>query len=282
MTLVTPRKNIFLIARKGHEADENQLTEMLAYLFQEEPELIPEWLSSLGIEEGAEGWEIETQRAIPGGFLDLVLFSPGKALVIMESKLGTTTSFEQIGKYIAYAKGYPVAGARALVFTTQSPEPWPNGVEMAAADDVRLVLRRWQALGDFLKATDNRLAHDFAEMLEKEGLVTPQALTAQDWAAWREGNRVARQLRTLLNEAGDDLKGVAPGFVKHWAVTFSNNGAVYRPFEFEGLSLYVGFWPSRKPEHPDDHALITVYALNTRLPPAERKAAGQAAVERAA
>lgn len=36
------RKNIFLISRKGHERDENQLTEMLAYLFQEERALVPD------------------------------------------------------------------------------------------------------------------------------------------------------------------------------------------------------------------------------------------------
>jgi hypothetical protein len=35
------RKNIFLIGRRGHERDENQLTEMLAYLFHEERDLVP-------------------------------------------------------------------------------------------------------------------------------------------------------------------------------------------------------------------------------------------------
>jgi hypothetical protein len=43
------RKNIFLIGRKGHEGDENQLTEMLAWLFQQEPQLVPAWLASLAL-----------------------------------------------------------------------------------------------------------------------------------------------------------------------------------------------------------------------------------------
>jgi hypothetical protein len=37
---VGERKNIFLIGRRGHKGDENQLTEMLAFLFQQEPELV--------------------------------------------------------------------------------------------------------------------------------------------------------------------------------------------------------------------------------------------------
>jgi hypothetical protein len=280
---VALRKNLFLIGRKGHEGDENQLTEMLAYLFQEERGLIPAWLSSLGLPlEGVDGWDLETQRFVPGGFVDLVLFVQGEALVIVESKLGSTTSFDQIAKYVAYARSLPVSTVKAIVFTTQNPEPWPPGVEREAADEVTLVLRRWQALGDFLAGTDSRLAHDFVEMLQKEGLVTPEALTAGDWETWREGSRIGRRLRTLLDETAGELEGVAPGFRSSGAVTFANTGAVYRRFDFDGLSLYVGFWPSRKPRRPEDHALVTVYVLDTALPLAARKAAGRAAVERAA
>ncbi len=41
------RKNIFLLARRGHERDEDQLTELLAFLWQQEAETLPRWLSSL-------------------------------------------------------------------------------------------------------------------------------------------------------------------------------------------------------------------------------------------
>ena len=35
--MAAERKNIFLIGRRGHEGDEDQLTEMLAFLWQEDP-----------------------------------------------------------------------------------------------------------------------------------------------------------------------------------------------------------------------------------------------------
>jgi hypothetical protein len=282
------RKNIFVIGRKGHEGDENQLTEMLAYLLQEEPSLIPGWLQSMEItNEGMDDWQIETQRAVPDGFLDLVLFAPAKALVIIESKLGSTTDFPQLKKYIRYAKGVSVTGPRALVFMTQHIAPWPAGIE-AEADDkdrekrVKLVLRRWQALGEFLRLSDRPLIQDFVGMLEQEGLVKPDALTMDDWTAWRTGNLVSRRLRTLLQEATPELQQVAPGFKKAYAVTLSNDGQIFRGFDFEGISLYVGFWPSQRLTRPHDQARITVYVLNKALPESERKAAGQAAVEASA
>lgn len=277
------RKNIFLIGRQGHKGDENQLTDMLAYLFQEERDLIPQWLGALDLEiHGIDGWEVETQRSVPGGFLDLVLFSRGQALVIVESKLGSSTDFNQIAKYVSYAKSVAVVGPKALVFTTQSPEPWPEGVKEEAGEDVSLILRRWQSLGDFLHASDRPLAQDFAAMLEREGLVTPTVLTNTDWETWAEGHRIGRRLKSLLEEASADLQSVAPGFKKMNPVTFATTGAVTRSLEFDDLLLSVGFWPSRNPPNPEDHALVTVSVLNTLLPTDERKAAGQAAVERAA
>ena len=39
------RKNIFLIGRRGHERDEDQLTEMLAYLWQEHSVALDDWLT---------------------------------------------------------------------------------------------------------------------------------------------------------------------------------------------------------------------------------------------
>jgi hypothetical protein len=282
------RKNIFVIGRKGHEGDENQLTEMLAYLFQEEPSLIPEWLQSLKIPvQGNEDWQIETQRAVPGGFLDLVLFAPGKALVIIESKLGSTTDFPQLKKYISYAKRVKVSGPKVLLFTTQHVEPWPAGVEAEADDEdpsmrVKLLLCRWQALGDFLRLFERSLVQDFVGMLEQEGLVKPEALTADDWTAWRSGYLVSRRLMALLEEATPQLQTVAPEFNKAMPVTLSNTGQIFRGLDFDRISLYVGFSPSRKLTRPEDQARITVYVLNKTLSPADRKAAGQAAVEKAA
>ena len=177
------RKNIFLIGRKGHERDENQLTEMLAYLFQEERDLdLPQWLAALDVcVQGIDGWEVETQRSVPDGFLDLVLFYAweGPRHHGVEARLDHQLRSDCEVRDLCQERSHP--GTRALVFTTQSPEPWPAGVEQEAGDEVRLILKRWQSLGDFLYSSERPLAQDFAAMLEKEGLVTPTMLTNADW-----------------------------------------------------------------------------------------------------
>jgi hypothetical protein len=272
------RKNLFSIGRR--EGNENQLTEMLAYLLQEEDGLVGELLLALGLpaRPGCH-WEVETQRAIPSGFLDLVLDAPGEAFVIIESKLGSYTDYTQMAKYIEYAAELPVTGLRALVFTTQQPEPWPPGIpELAAARGVLLVAHRWQAVADALSVTRRQLAHDFVTMLAEEALVHPAALTPADWQTWREGNHISRTLAVLLDEADRQLQDVLPGFVRRRAVVKASNGHIFRSYEFAGVELSVGFWPSQRPSDPANHALVTIHAVRTDLSVADRKELGRATV----
>jgi hypothetical protein len=256
---------------------------MLAYLFQEEPELVPGWLAEAGLPAmDFEGWKLQTQRAVPGGFLDLVLFVPGKALVIIESKLGSTTAFDQVAKYVRYAREMPVDGVKALILLTQHPEPWPSGVEAETGGEVTLIRRRWQDMADFLREQDSALTSDFVAMLEKEGLVKPDALTHADWDAWRTGSMVSLRLATLLRESLQQLKEVQPGFKSAGPVVFTNDGGIYRLLHFEHLSVAPLFWPVRQPETPGAFANVVLFVLNTSLPASERKQAGEQAVSRAA
>ena len=77
------RKNIFLIARRGHEGLEDQLTELLAFLWQEEPELLGRWLATLSIDVGAEP-VVTTQRGVVDGRLDIEV--AGDAGVVSSSR----------------------------------------------------------------------------------------------------------------------------------------------------------------------------------------------------
>jgi hypothetical protein len=102
------RKNIFTIGRKGHEGDENQLAEMLAYLFQEEEMLIPAWLASLDLAvDGIDGWQAETQGSVPGGFADLVLSAPGQAAVIVESSSALRPQDHDVTEFAVRARAAP-------------------------------------------------------------------------------------------------------------------------------------------------------------------------------
>src|SRR6266480_5386231 len=133
--------NIFSIARRGSADDEDQLTELLAYLLQEEPSLAQVLLADLGLK--APRCSIATQRRVEDGRLDLELDSSGHVHVVFESKLGSSTDYEQCAKYIEHLASSEVA-ARALVLLTKLDEHWPPGIEkLAAKRQVQLERRRW-------------------------------------------------------------------------------------------------------------------------------------------
>lgn len=275
------RKNLFTVGRKGHRGDENQLTEMLAYLLQEEPSSIAELVEEMGI-PSADGWKWrhETQRAVPDGFLDLAMYVPRQALVILESKLGSVTDFAQLSKYVQYA-GDVEAQTKALVLTTQHPHDWPAGIrEVAEKADVRLIQCRWQRIASALSRSDSQLAADFVEMLNEEGLAMPEPIHQDDWTTWNRGNEVNRRLGRLLQEASPALTALVPDFNKSGSVVLSNNGLIYRLHHFAGISFGAAFWPRRDRTAGD--AVVITYVLNTAIPAQERLAAGQRVVDRAA
>jgi hypothetical protein len=278
---VAARKNLFSIGRRGHRGDENQLTEMMAYLLQQEPQLIHELVIEMGLPSDEDWkWKHETQRAVPAGFLDLSLYVPGKALVILESKLGSVTDFAQLAKYVSYAK-HVEATSRALVLTTQHPHDWPPGiVDVAKAGGVELIQWRWQRIANALARSDSQLAGDFVEMLNEEGLAMPEPIGHDDWATWNRGNEVTRRLSRLLQEATPALTNLVPGFKKSGSVVLSSNGLIYRLHHFDGVSLGAAFWPRREQTLGD--AVAITYLLNTSIPAEERLAEGQRAVDRAA
>lgn len=275
-------KNLFLLARKGNEGRENQLTEMLAYLLQEERAVIHAFLAAaqpeLPVVEAE--WQIETQRTIPAGFLDLVLVCP-RALVIVESKLGSFTDYEQIAKYARYARSVP-AEHRTIILVTREPEDYPVGVELEAGGQVDLVNLRWWDLAEAAKSHGQRLGNQFADMLEQEGIVKPPAFTDNDWATLNAGAALIRRVGKLLDEAKSQMLGAsetaAPATIG--SVVYSGGGFVYRLVHFHGVSAGLGFWASAMQPGVPDGVHIVAYALNTSLAEGERAKAGKAFVQR--
>src|SRR6266480_5567114 len=96
------RKNIFLIGRRGHEGDEDQLTEMLAFLWQERPATLEAWLASLGLRLDIERAEVETQFVIPSGKRPDISISEPDSRTLIESKLGSGFGEIQICDYLDY------------------------------------------------------------------------------------------------------------------------------------------------------------------------------------
>ena len=114
------RKNIFLIGRRGHEGDEDQLTEMLAFLWQEDPEALNRWLDSLGLPTDGGIAELETQFTIPSGKRPDIMVRSNDATTLVESKLRSGFGETQIADYLGFLAEQD--GSRALVLLTQRPE----------------------------------------------------------------------------------------------------------------------------------------------------------------
>jgi hypothetical protein len=198
------RWNIFLIARRGSANDEDQLTELLAYLLDADPTLRTDLLADLGCK--AADSSLATQRRIADGRLDLEISADG-AQVVIESKLRSRTTFAQCKTYIEHLARTKVPD-RVLVLVTKDHEDWPAGiVELAVARNVRLVARRWWDVTILLDQASNALPSDFAEMLRKEGLVVPDPLTENDWI---NTDRLPPAAPALLNETRSALRELSP------------------------------------------------------------------------
>lgn len=125
------RKNIFLIGRRGHEGDEDQLTEMLAFLWQQDQEALARWLESLDLRTDGSDIEVETQFTIPSGKRPDILIRAKGSLTLVESKLSSGFGETQIGDYLDFLGGEK--GNRALVLLTHAA-----GLQLWQCKDVDL------------------------------------------------------------------------------------------------------------------------------------------------
>lgn len=246
------RKNIFLIGRRGNERDEDQLTEMLAFLWQEVPEKLVAWLASLGLLGESGAVEVETQFVLPSGKRpDIAIMAPGRCILV-ESKLGSGFGGTQIPDYLDYLGG--LEGLRALVLLTERPESVPPDLQARSqALNVVLISNRWHDMAEHIgDSGDESLAGDFVHLLVREGLVKPTPFEADDWNAWNAGYNVLLRADAFLDELDPLVKRLdpsarrrgSPGLTKRWIYK------VWRGDSFEvglGLGAAGGFSPSSPP-----------------------------------
>jgi hypothetical protein len=272
------RKNLFLIGRRPN--DEDQLTEMLAVLWQFEPELPSLWLGSLGLDVNEVGsWDFDTQYPIPaGGRPDIALWSEQRAFVLVESKLDAGLTEAQAVAYTDFLarRDEPL---RSLVLVTKRFEPWPHAAEgVAASSGIRLLAARWQEMAELLaRPGEESLAADFVEMLIEEGLVTPKALTPADWSTWNEGSEVLGRLEQLISETTPRLESLGSKRTRTGRLAVGVRH-IYRQVDFETFQVILGFAPSSSASRPNEPPVAFVAVLNPQVPVRERKATAQKAV----
>lgn len=249
------RKNIFLIGRR--EGDEDQLTEMLAFLWQEHPDLVETWLASLGFTWEPGVWEIETQLVLPSGKRpDIAVTTPaGRTLV--ESKLGSGFGDTQVSDYLDYLEERE--GERALILLTQRPESVPPDLEVRALESgVTLISTRWNEMASRIADPgDETLAGDFLQLLIREGLVKPEPFVDDDWRVWNKGYKVLLRVDALLDELDPHMRRLdpslkrrgSPGLTKQWIYK------VWRGDSFE-VGLGLGAAGGHTPSEPNIFAFV--------------------------
>lgn len=251
------RKNIFLIGRRGHEGDEDQLTEMLAFLWQEDRQALDRWLDSLGLPSNASISEIETQFTIPSGKRPDIIIRSNDSVALVESKLRSGFGETQLSDYLEFLAEQDVK--RALVLLTQRPEVVPDEYRHAADDSgIVLIPTRWHDMADCLgDPGEETLAGDFIQLLIREGLVKPRGFSSSDWETWNAGYNVGLRIDALLAELDPHiariLQGVKgrSGSSKFWTWRVWSTGAIE-----VGLAFLAAEWTDRPRTSPGVHCWV--------------------------
>jgi hypothetical protein len=270
---MSDRKNLFLIGSRPN--DEDQLTEMLAALWQFEPEFPSLWLASLGLDvNDVGGWDFETQFTIPSGARpDIALWSEQRIFVLIKSKLDAGLTEAQAVGYTQFLAERQEA-LRSLILVTKRYEPWPEVAEsLAASAGIRLVAARWQEMAELVaRPGEESLAADFVETLIEEGLVTPKALTPDDWSIWNEGSEVLGRLEQLISETTPRLESLGSKRTRTGRLAVGVRH-IYRQVDFETFQVILGFAPSSSGEPTERTPVAFVAVLNpTSLLPHGRRA----------
>jgi hypothetical protein len=243
---VATEQNIFLAGRLAD--DEDQLTEMLAWLVT----VVPEAGRALcelatGVTRLANGApRVSTQYGISHGRLDALL-ELEDLVVVVESKLTAVYGPDQLRKYIDWLSKRQDE-RRVLMTLTASRAPWPaTDVRRAAKLGIGVAQKRWEQLSSALDATldslsglPERLVREFIEMLIEEGLIPMAPLNALElghvWAESTERIWRYHSFFTACIDAIEETLGMTRQRGKSAQIDYIYQSFITQPAEV----LYVG------------------------------------------
>jgi hypothetical protein len=266
---VSDHVNIFSLARRGHTGEENHLIELLAFLLQQEPAIVPLWLASVSDDlERPAPWAVTTQHVLPTRRRpDLLLERVGEAAILVEVKLGSGEGVRQLADYVRHLQTERSEPLRALIYLVKDDAAAIPATRQSVAN-VHVYPATWQRFQRVVASGDGgALAQDFAEMLREEGLVTPERLSATDLHEWEHAALVMRRVQQLLDAARPHLEALLPDH--NWTGPMSVTGErIYRLYSSDRVFLGVGLNPGTLSGLP---AMIDCYIMNKALEPAERR-----------
>jgi len=216
------------------------------------------WLGSLSLPvDVGRDLEVETQFTIPTGKRPDIVIRSGESVTLVESKLRSGFGDTQIPDYLKFVGTQ--SGRRALILLTQRPEVVPPELlQEARRLGVALVPTRWQTMADHMgEPGEESLAGDFIQLLIREGLVKPNALSVSDWETWNAGYNVSLRIEALLAELDPHVARILPGAKargggsKFWTWRLWSTGSVD-----VGLAFLSAEWTDRPHTNPVLHCWV--------------------------
>ncbi len=261
---VAETRNLFSIGRRIH--DEDQLTEMLAWLVSAVPEVggAVIRLALPGAQPDLAALDAKTQQIIAAGRLDAVV-TTDETIVVVESKLQSAYGQDQLSRYLDWlATDHRAPDNRCLMTLTEQQAPWP-GPDVLHAEDVgvKWSARRWEDLYVALDEStlepmpdvSQRLVQEFRDMLNEEGLVPMKPLEGDELVdAWSRSNVMIGRYHEYFRACQDSV-AKALSAKPHSNRSSAAPGYIYQDFEtLSGEFIAVGLSADRgdptKPRAP--------------------------------
>jgi hypothetical protein len=197
--------NVFAIGRRKH--DEDQLTEMLAWLVARVPQVGHALITlAFNADLGAADFTCTTQPGINVGRLDALL-SGSEFVLVVESKIDSDFGPDQIRKYLDWLEDVHGENPRpGLMTLTKRPLTAKQLAELTGRKKVVGSAHLWEEFHERLvdvRAVDElqgELVGEFLEMLEEEGLIPVKPFDPDnELTIWREAWKTVERFHTFFN-----------------------------------------------------------------------------------
>lgn len=238
---------------------EDFFTEVVAHLFEAEPETCLAWIEHAGLlgEKERHGVTVTTQQSLDalehhatGSRPDMLiqaLDEEGSDAVLVESKIGSGEGPEQLRRYAELLISRVDAREKTLLYITRDYDPKePEEVLAGVSDDcVRFVQLRWHGFYRFLQGRPKTtlVEETLAFMEEERGMSNSNQFTPIDVLSLSNLINVLNMMdETMQGEVSERLRAVTGNAIKSRLKTLSNIQSYNRYLLFSHSREDERFW----------------------------------------
>lgn len=256
---------------------EDFFTEVVAHLFEAEPETCLAWIDQAGLLSQKErlGVRISTQHSLDalehhatGSRPDMLIQAydeEGIDAVLVESKIGSREGLDQLRRYAELLVGLPDAREKTLVYITRDYDPKGEEEILEGLDGrIRFAQLRWHDFYHFLRTQpETTLTVETLSFMEEHTMAQSSKFTPVDVLAISNlPKALAMMDETMQGEVSEKLQSVIGDSSKVRANTLlalkeHNRYMVYATLQ--GWSFWCGLIYHLQPEHIADYPWISLH-----------------------